>query len=41
MIETAEVQDVVGRWWWNDDEGHFDVLEVVLDTRESVVFRDR
>ncbi|MFA5884949.1 MAG: nuclear transport factor 2 family protein [Acidimicrobiia bacterium] len=30
MIETAEVQDVVGRWWWNYDEGHFDVLESLL-----------
>ena len=24
MIGAAEVQDLVGRWWWNYDEGHFD-----------------
>ena len=26
MIEPAAVQDLVARWWWNYDEGNFDVL---------------
>lgn len=26
MIEPAAVQDLIGRWWWNYDEGRFDVL---------------
>ncbi len=30
MIEPAELQDLVGRWWWNYDEGNFDVLESLL-----------
>ena len=30
MIEPAAVQDLVGRWWWNYDEGHFDVLAGLL-----------
>jgi hypothetical protein len=30
MIEPAAVQDLVGRWWWNYDEGHFDVLASLL-----------
>ncbi len=30
MIEPAAVQDLVGRWWWNYDEGHFHVLASLL-----------
>jgi hypothetical protein len=30
MITGAEVQDLVGKWWWNYDEGHFDVLTSLL-----------
>jgi len=30
MIGSAEVQDLVGRWWWNYDEGNFDVLAALL-----------
>ena len=30
MIEPAHVQDLVARWWWNYDEGHFDVLAGLL-----------
>jgi hypothetical protein len=30
MIEPAEVQDVVARWWWNYDEGNFKVLDELL-----------
>jgi hypothetical protein len=30
MIEPAAVQDLVGRWWWNYDEGNFDVLTSLL-----------
>jgi hypothetical protein len=30
MIANAEVQDLVGRWWWNYDEGNFDVLAALL-----------
>jgi hypothetical protein len=30
MIEPAEVQDLVARWWWNYDEGNFDVLKGLL-----------
>lgn len=30
MIEPAELQDVIARWWWNYDEGHFDVLAALL-----------
>jgi hypothetical protein len=26
MIEPAELHDLMGRWWWNYDEGRFDVL---------------
>lgn len=29
-IETAEVAELLGRWWYNYDEGHFDVLESLL-----------
>ena len=29
-IHTAEVQDLVGKWWWNYDQGHFDVLASLL-----------
>jgi hypothetical protein len=30
MIEPAELQDLLGRWWWNYDEGNFDVLASLL-----------
>ena len=30
MIEPAELQDLVARWWWNYDEGNFDVLKGLL-----------
>ena len=30
MIEPAAVQDLVARWWWNYDEGNFDVLTALL-----------
>ena len=30
MIQPAEVQDLVARWWWNYDEGNFDVLASLL-----------
>ena len=30
MIESAAVQDLVGRWWWNYDEGNFTVLAELL-----------
>ena len=30
MIEPSELQDLVGRWWWNYDEGNFDVLTNLL-----------
>jgi len=30
MIEAAAVQDLVARWWWNYDEGRFDVLTSLL-----------
>ena len=30
MIDSAEVQDLIGRWWWNYDEGNFDVLTGLL-----------
>ena len=30
MIEPAAVQDLMGRWWWNYDEGRFDVLTGLL-----------
>lgn len=29
-IESSEVQDLVGRWWFNYDEGHFQVLTLLL-----------
>lgn len=30
MITAADVADVVGRWWFNYDEGHFEVLRELL-----------
>jgi SnoaL-like domain len=30
MIEPSQVQDLVARWWWNYDEGNFDVLTSLL-----------
>jgi hypothetical protein len=29
-IEPAAIQDLVGRWWWNYDQGNFDVLRTLL-----------
>jgi len=29
-IGSAEVQEVIGKWWWNYDQGHFDVLASLL-----------
>jgi hypothetical protein len=30
VIDPAELQDLVGCWWWNYDEGNFDVLTSLL-----------
>lgn len=30
MIEPAAVQDLMARWWWNYDEGNFEVLASLL-----------
>ena len=30
MIETAAIQDLVSRWWFNYDEGNFKVLAELL-----------
>jgi hypothetical protein len=30
MIEPGAIQDLVGRWWWNYDQGKFDVLAGLL-----------
>lgn len=30
MIATADVLELVGRWWWNYDEAHFDMLTELL-----------
>jgi hypothetical protein len=30
MIDPGEVQDLLGRWWWNYDEGNFHVLRGLL-----------
>src|SRR2546421_12759803 len=30
MIETAAIQDLVARWWFNYDEGNFEVLDELL-----------
>jgi hypothetical protein len=30
VIDPAEVVDLVGRWWWNYDEGNFEVLRELL-----------
>jgi SnoaL-like domain len=30
VIEPAAVQDLVAKWWWNYDEGNFDVLAGLL-----------
>ena len=29
-MEPSALQDLVGRWWWNYDEGNFDVLAELL-----------
>ena len=29
-IHVSELQETIARWWWNYDEGHFDVLASVL-----------
>jgi SnoaL-like domain len=30
VIEAGALQDVISRWWWNYDEGSFDVLASLL-----------
>jgi hypothetical protein len=30
VIDPARLQDLLGRWWWNYDEGHFDMLTSLL-----------
>jgi len=30
MIGIAEIQELIGRWWWSYDEGRFDVLASLL-----------
>ena len=30
MIEPSALQDLVARWWWNYDEGNFQVLTALL-----------
>jgi hypothetical protein len=30
MIDPAALHELVGRWWWNYDEGNFDVLRELL-----------
>ena len=30
MIDPAALQDLVGRWWWNYDQGNFAVLAGLL-----------
>jgi hypothetical protein len=30
MIDPAAIQDLVGRWWWNYDQGNFEVLTSLL-----------
>jgi hypothetical protein len=32
VIEPAAVQDLIGRWWWNYDQGNFDVLAGLLSS---------
>jgi hypothetical protein len=39
VIESAGLQDLVARWWWNYDEGNFDVLASLLT--DDVSFRVR
>jgi hypothetical protein len=39
VIEPAQLQDVIARWWWNYDEGNFDVLASLLT--DDVHFRAR
>jgi hypothetical protein len=29
-IEPASVQDLIGRWWWNYDEGNFELFPHLL-----------
>ena len=30
MVDRSMLLDLIGRWWWNYDEGHFDVLTAAL-----------
>lgn len=30
MVDRALLQDLIGRWWWNYDDGNFDVLASLL-----------
>ena len=29
-LDPASVQDLIARWWWNYDEGHFEVFPELL-----------
>jgi hypothetical protein len=39
MIEAGALQDLVARWWWNYDEGNFDVLSSLLTDDVHFVVR--
>jgi hypothetical protein len=39
MIEPSAIQDLIGRWWFNYDEGNFKVLEELLT--EDIHFSSR
>ncbi len=30
MLDRTGLQELIGRWWWNYDEGNFDVLASLL-----------
>ena len=30
MIDAGSLHDLIGRWWWNYDEGNFDALSGLL-----------
>ncbi len=30
MIQPAELDELLGRWWFNYEEGHFDVLRNLI-----------
>jgi hypothetical protein len=39
MIAASDVQDLIGRWWWNYDEGRFDVLAALLSPDAHFIAR--